>query len=325
MPFAWLYSYLLVGLLLISYKRPNKALMKTEQLIVQYLYSNKKVTLQDMGVFSIASEIHIPEDSDKDIVLPADSIQFVYDPKAPVDDGLVAYIMEATRKIKPLAYSDLESFIILNKQFLNIGKPLVFEGMGTLQKTQIGHYSFTQAATSHVITEEMPKLITEKLKEKVTFATPQKEKNTGNNKVALWVILGIFILAAALSAIYFINKNNNETGVVNDASSSTVDTLPANNTVDTPLSAAPKPIAAVAQNLNDSNNFYIVIKEFSDFATADRSFKKLTSYGNKVILTTKDSVTYKMRIGFVKPLADTLRVKDSLAKFFQAKAYVEMP
>lgn len=299
--------------------------MKTEQLIVQYLYINKKVTLQDIGVFSITSDIHIPEDSDKDIVLPADSIQFVYDPKAPVDDGLVAYIMEATRKIKPLAYSDLESFIILNKQFLNIGKPLVFEGMGTLQKTQIGDYSFTQAATSHVINEEMPKLITEKLKEKVTFATPQKEKNTGNGKIVLWVVLGVFILAAALSAMYFISKNKNESTVVSDTAINTVDTLPVNNTADTTVKVSATPLVTTPQNLNDTNSFYIVIKEFSDFATADKSFKKLTSYGNKVMLTTKDSINYKLRMGFTKPLADTLRVKDSLAKFFQARAYVEMP
>ncbi|MCY7290870.1 MAG: hypothetical protein LH615_01700 [Ferruginibacter sp.] len=298
--------------------------MKTEQLIVQYLYSNKKVTLQDMGVFSIATDIHIPEDSDKDIVLPVDTIKFVYDPKAPVDDGLVAYIMETTRKIKPLAYSDLESFIILNKQFLNIGKPLVFEGMGTLQKTQVGDYSFTQAATSHVINEEMPKLITEKIKEKVTFATPQKEKNTGNNKTALWVLLGVIVLGLALTAAYFMN-NNKDAAVVNDTTSETVDTLPAKQTADTTTLIANKPTVTVAQNVNDSNSFYIVIKEFSDLATADKSLKKLTSYGNKLMLTTKDSITYKMRMAFMKPITDTLRVKDSLSKFFQEKAYVELP
>ena len=299
--------------------------MKTEQLIVQYLYSNKKVTLQEMGVFTITSDIHIPEDSDKDIVLPVDAIQFVYDPKAPVDDGLVAFIMESTRKIKPLAYSDLESFIILNKQFLNIGKPLVFEGLGTLQKTQVGHYSFTQAATSHVINEEMPKLITEKLKEKVTFATPQKEKNTGNNKTALWVLLGVIVLGAALATIYFMNKNKKEIGNVNETVSNIVDTLPEKNTADTTAAVVNKPAVIVPNNLNDSNSFYIVIKEFSDLATAQKSFKKLTSYGNKLVLTTKDSSTYKMRMPFIKPLTDTLRVKDSLAKFFQAKTYVELP
>lgn len=299
--------------------------MKTEQLIVQYLYSKKQVSLQDIGVFTITSDIHIPEDSDKDIVLPADSIQFAYDPKAPVDDGLVAYIMECTRKIKPLAYSDLESFIILNKQFLNIGKPLVFEGLGTLQKTQIGHYSFTQAATSHVINEEMPKLITEKLKEKVTFATPQKEKNTGNNKTALFVLLGVVILGALLATVYFMNKNKKEVTAVNDLSTAIIDTLPAPKTTDTTTVIANKPAVVVPKNINDSNSFYVVIKEFSDLAAAEKSFKKLTSYGNKFVLTTNDSVTYKLRMPFMKPITDTLRVKDSLSKFFQAKAYVELP
>ena len=299
--------------------------MKTEQLIVQYLYSNKKVTLQDIGVFNITSEINIPEDSDKDIVLPANSIQFVYDPKAPVDDGLVAYIMESTRKIKPLAYSDLESFIILNKQFLNIGKPLVFEGLGTLQKTQIGDYSFTQAATSHVINEEMPKLITEKLKEKVTFATPQKEKSTGNSKLILWVLLGIIFLGAALATVYFINKNKKDTAVENNLVTNTVDTLPTKTTVDTTALISNNAPVVTQPNVNDSNIFYIVIKEFTDLATAEKSFKKFISYGNKLVLTTKDSVTYKMRMPFMKPLTDTLRVKDSLSKFFQAKAYVELP
>jgi uncharacterized protein (UPF0333 family) len=297
--------------------------MKTEQLIVQYLYSNKKVTLQDIGVFNITSEIHIPEDSDKDIVLPADTIQFAYDPKAPVDDGLVAFIMESTRKIKPLAYSDLESFIILNKQFLNIGKPLVFEGIGTLQKTQAGDYAFTQATSSHVTTEEMPKLITEKIKEKVSFATPQKEKNTGNNKVALWGLLGLFILIIAVAAFFILNKNDSSSATVM-AENTAVDTLPAGK-IDTVVNPTPdtKPLATAP--LTDSNTFYIVIKEFTNFALADKSLKKLTSYGNNVVLTTKDSLNYKLRMPFMKPITDTLRVKDSLSKFFQAKAYVELP
>lgn len=297
--------------------------MKTEQLIVQYLYSNKKVTLQDIGVFNITSEIHIPEDSDKDIVLPADTIQFVYDPKAPVDDGLVAFIMECTRKIKPLAYSDLESFIILNKQFLNIGKPLVFEGLGTLQKTQAGDYAFTQATSSHVTTEEMPKLITEKIKEKVSFATPQKEKNTGSNKSVKWGLAALVIGIIAVTAFFLLNKNAPvSTGVISE--NTVVDTLPVGN-VDTVVNTTPVTTPIATAPATDSNTFYIVIKEFTNFALAAKSFKKLTSYGNNVVLTTKDSVTYKVRMPFIKPITDTLRVKDSIAKFFQAKAYVELP
>ena len=297
--------------------------MKTEQLIVQYLYSNKKVTLQDIGVFNIATEINIPEDSDKDIVLPADAIQFVYDPKAPVDDGLVAFIMESTRKIKPLAYSDLESFIILNKQFLNIGKPLVFEGMGTLQKTQVGDYAFTQAATSHVTTEEMPKLITEKQKEKISFATPPKEKNTTGNKNLVWIILALVIILGSAIAIFFYNKDSKVENITATIENAPVDTLP--NLNKDSIANKVTPIPTPQSVVNDSNTFYIVIKEYSDLATANKSLKRFVSFGNNVMLATKDSVTFKLRMPFIKSISDTLRVKDSLSKFFQVKAYVELP
>ncbi len=297
--------------------------MKTEQLIVQYLYSNKKVTLQDIGEFNIASEINIPEDSDKDIVLPVDAIRFVYDPKAPVDDGLVTFIMESTRKIRPLAFSDLESFIILNKQFLNIGKPLVFEGMGTLQKTQGGDYSFTQAATSHVTTEEMPKLITEKQKETISFATPQREKNSTGNKNLVWVILAVIIVLGAAAAAYFFNKNTHEEKVQAASENSVVDTLPVTKK-DSPLGQN-KVVATAPTAVKDSNTFYVVIREFTDSVAAQKSLKRYLSFGNHVSLSTQDSLHYKLRMPFKKSMSDTLQMKDSLSKFFNGKTYIELP
>ncbi len=298
--------------------------MKTEQLIVQYLYRNKKVILQDIGIFNIAAEINIPEESEKDIVLPVDAIQFVYDPKAPVDDGLVAFIMESTRKIKPLAYSDLESFIILNKQFLNIGKPLIFEGMGTLQKTQVGDYAFTQATTSHVTTEEKPKLITEKEKEKISFATPQKETGNGSNKIILWILLGIVIITTVAGGLYFYNRTI-PLSTQTPAENSVIDTLPQIKSDTSFVVKNAVNNSNMAKPFSDSNTFYIVIKEFTNFVSADKSFKKLTDYGNNLVLTTKDSVNFKLRMPFIKSLTDTLRIKDSLSKFFHTKAYVELP
>jgi hypothetical protein len=308
--------------------------MKMEQLIVQYLYSNKKVTLQDVGTFTISSDIHIPIDNEKDTILPENAIEFKYDPKAGVDEGLIDYIVANSRKIKPLATSDLESFISLNKQFLNIGKPLVMEGLGTLHKTQIGDYSFTQAGTSHVMIQDTPKIVTEKIIEKVTFATPPKEKSGGINKMAIIAVLGFIVLGAiALLAYYFINKNNADASngnaeISTQAKDTTTNSANTNiTTIDT--SAAKKikdSLAAIRPiNTSDTNSFYIVIKEFTDLALAQKRYTVLTNYGNKLVLTTKDSVTYKLRMPFKKPLTDTLRVKDSVGIFFQAKTYVELP
>jgi hypothetical protein len=78
-------------------------------------------------------------------------------------------------------------------------------------------------------------------------------------------------------------------------------------------------------NTTDTNTFYIVIKEFNNLALAQKRYSVLTNYGNKLVLTTKDSVTYKLKMPFQKPLSDTLRVKDSIGIFFQARTYVELP
>ena len=305
-----------------------------EQLIVQYLYSNKKVTLQDVGSFIISSDINIPVDSEKDTVLPENAIEFTYDPKAGVDEGLIEYIVANSRKIKPLATSDLESFVSLNKQFLNIGKPLVMEGLGTLHKTQIGDYAFTQASTSHVMLQDAPKVVTEKIIEKVSFATPPKEKGGGVNKKAIVAVLGFVVLGAlGLLAYYFINKKNNDTVSENIETSAiandTTNNAATNTTTIADTSTAKKlkdSISAVRPiNTSDTNSFYIVIKEFTDLALAQKRYTVLTNYGNKLVLTTKDSITYKLRMPFKKPLTDTLRVKDSIGIFFQAKTYVELP
>jgi hypothetical protein len=307
--------------------------MKMEQLIVQYLYSNKKLTLQEIGTFIISSDINIPVDSEKDTVLPDNAIEFKYDPKAEVDEGLIDYIVSNSRKIRPLATSDLESFISLNKQFLNIGKPLVIEGLGTLHKTQVGDYAYTQAGTSHVMLQDTPKIVTEKIIEKVSFATPPKEKSGSVNKIVIVGVLGFIVLSAlGLLVYYFITKNdstntNTENNSEVSAPSKDTSTSKQTNITDTSVAKKLKDSLATIRPINttDTNSFYIVIKEFTDLALAQKRYAVLTNYGNKLVLTTKDSVTYKLRMPFQKPLSDTLHVKDSIGIFFQAKAYVELP
>ena len=307
--------------------------MKIEQLIVQYLYQNKKVTLQDIGSFSVSDDITIPTDIEKDTVLPENSIQFNYDPKALQDEGLINFVIENTRKIRPLATSDLESFVMLNKQFLNIGKPLVMEGLGTLQKVNDGSYTFTQSSTSHVVVKDAPKVVTEKLKEKISFATPEKEVGTSKGRWMLLGLLGIVILAGAGTAYYFITKDKSNTndseitsGNVNNNKDSTVKAnSQTNSSVDTIAKVNPVTTTTTIVNTKDSNTFYVVIKEYQDLFMAKKRMDKLVSYGNNLVLTTKDSITFKMRMPFKMPITDTLKIKDSLNMFFQAKTYIELP
>jgi hypothetical protein len=299
--------------------------MKMEQMIVQYLYNNKQVTLQDIGTFTLNNDVVIPQESDKDTVLPENAITFDYNPKATEDAGLIQHIVENSRKIKPLATSDLESFIILNKQFLNIGKPLIIDGLGTLQKTQDGIYAFTQANTSHVIAKENVKVVTEKLNEQVNFASPKKVEDNALNKKIILGLLGFLVIGGlAYLAYFFINKPKD---VVTTTTNEVAQTEATNSGLQADTSLLKKDTTGikVLPKTLDSNSFYIVIKEFNDLATAQKRVAKLASYGNNVAVYTKDSITYKMRMPFRVSILDTLRVKDSLNKFFQAKTYIELP
>ena len=116
--------------------------MKIEQVIVQHLYNNRQVSLQGIGTFKLDNFIPHQTDPDKEPVIPAGSIIFEYNPRATEDVALIDSIVINTKKIKPLATADLDSYLMLGRQFLNIGKPFIIEGLGTLDRTREGELEF---------------------------------------------------------------------------------------------------------------------------------------------------------------------------------------
>jgi hypothetical protein len=302
--------------------------MKIEQLIVQYLYNNKTVTLQDIGSFTISPDVIIPPDNDKQEVLPEGAINFEYDPKAKLDLGLIDFVMQQTRKIRPLATSDLESYSILSKQFLNIGKPMIIEGLGTLLKNQQGAYEFSQAHTSNARLEPLAAQIKEKIDEKISFSSPSKKQPS---KKGFAVLLVIILMALIAGALYYFLKKTDDNGLQKvEAPKDTVVTItPPIVIADTTKkdSILKKPSAAdttkIMRTVNDGYTFKVVIKEYPTKEAAQKAYARLTHYGHTIILSTLDSTHYRLAVPFTSPLSDTLRAKDSLAKFFQAKTIID--
>ncbi len=298
--------------------------MKVEQLMVQYLYQNKKVTLQDVGSFLIAPGFDILPDNDKEVVLPEGAIQFEYNSKAPQDEGLIDFIVQHSRKIKPLATSDLESYSILSRQFLNIGKPLIIEGLGVLQKNQKGTYDFYQG---HAVTSKMeaaPVAMKEKQQEEISFATKPKDVSSGKN----WMMaaLLVFVLCTAGAVVYFMTRDNKELPA-NENNLLLTDTA-AGTLADTTRRSDSLVVAADSVSRRptvstDGFSFKVVLKEYASKTAADKAFAKLTTYGHKLVLTQKDSGIFKISMPFTSPLSDTLRAKDSLKRFFGGKPYIE--
>jgi hypothetical protein len=302
----------------------NSTIVKIEQIIVQYLYTNKEVTLQGIGTFRLNPQVVIPVGNDKDFTMPENAIQFEYNLRATEDEGLINFIVQHTRKIKPLATSDLDSYIALAKQFLNIGKPLVIEGVGTVQKNMLGEYEFAPGIFIPAKMDDSPKELKEKKEEAVSFES--ESRNKGNNNTAIAIILLIIVLIG-LGIYYFIRKKN----------------TPQPEQVVTEQPTAPAPIIdtvkkdTIAKPIIDSNllkpaivtkdsfSFKVVIKEYPDSGAANRAYRRLTSYGHKLILyTTNDSVSFKLAMPFMNPLSDTSHKQDSVKILFGGKPYIEL-
>ncbi len=296
--------------------------MKIEQLLVQHLYNSKELSLQGIGTFHLSDSVVLPAENEKDFVVPAEGITFTYDNKAKEDEALIEFIVQQTRKMKALATADLDSFLILNKQFLNIGKPFRIEGIGTLQKNQAGQFDFTPGQYISPRIEPATKPLKEKFEDDISFKTAPAAPESSNAKKMIVVLAGALLLCAAgFAAWWFLIRKDttpvNSEAVVKADTSKLVSSKPDSIKPDSPATAAPVPVAQPAQG---SPVFKVVFMVTTDKNKAIARKSTLEARGHKVIMYTADSVTYKLAEPFMLPVADTLRVKDSLGKWYYGKS-----
>lgn len=277
--------------------------MKVEQFLARHLYTTKKVSLQYIGSFHLSADINIPFDTDVEVTLPADSIQFEYNDKEPKDDSLIESMVLETKKIKSLIASDLESYSILSKQFLNIGKPLYIKGIGILKKNQAGQYEFTQGPDTGSRIGEAPSQSGVKENSDIDFSSPAK-----NNKRIQWVPLIFIVSTVFVLAFFYYRYNQQQEKLIPVA-----DTLSTPPIKDTLNATTPDSISAI--NRKDTAQFTIVLKEYQDQVAANASYKKLSNFGH-VLMLSKDSTHYNITMSFKNPLSDTTRIIDSLTKIF---------
>jgi hypothetical protein len=292
--------------------------VKIEQLLVQHLYTNKNVTIQGIGTIHLNPSVVLPTEGDKDYQMPENAFSFEFNLKATEDDALIQFIVQQTRKIKPLASSDLESYSLLAKQFLNIGKPFVIEGVGTIFKSQTGAYEFNSGNLVTPKIEDAPKPLNEKTEEPIYPG--EIERTTNNKRIWISILLVIIVSGGGLGLYYIYNKPiAAPTQVVTIDSSTLINDEAAADSSIQPV--APKP-AADSSIIQDSFTFRVVIKEYKLKKNAEASFKNLTMAGHRLEFVETDSTHYKLVMPFTRPLTDTSYVKDSLQKFFLGNPYL---
>ena len=209
--------------------------MKIDSLLGLYLYQHKKLNLPGIGTFEADQSTIVPEDNDKHHT-PVQGITFKQHSNPEPDDSLIDFIKTHTGKMKPLAVSDLESYLMLVKQFLNIGKPFYIEGIGTLQKITDGTLQFTPGDYSSARLETPESSNAGRRK-----AADENKKNDagesrGTGRKAMILLATVATLAVIGWGGYYFYKMN--------AANDNQETLPANSVTpmpvpDTSHSAAP--------------------------------------------------------------------------------------
>ena len=306
-------------------------IVKIEQVIVLHLINNKQVTLQGIGTFRLDLSVSLPSESDKDFVIPENAVSFEYNPRATEDEALIDLIVQHTTKIKPLASSDLDSFLMLGRQFLNIGKPFKLDRLGTLDKAQTGELFFIpgQFTTPKI---EAPKALKENENEESSGLFNDYNKEPDNSgKKTLAIIVTLVVLGLIGWAIYHFmfskTSDENEKPVSEQLNSVTDTSMVTGSSSDSSALKKDSIISSPASdtfNLGNDLTFKIIFKETKNKTEAFTTMNKLNSWGHHVIMYTGDSVNYKLAEIFKLPLSDTTRVKDSLEKFYGNPVFVEV-
>lgn len=296
---------------------------KFDTLIASFLYTNKTVDIEGLGTFSVDENFVLPPDTEKTTFFPLEGIQFNYDPKIPTSPALLDYLVQQTGKIRSLITSDFVSYIAEIRQFVNIGKPWVIEGIGTLQKNKEGRFELVPG---------------EALSERINVHyVEENAENAEPVKRNRWIVGLLFTIAVVavvaglgfgIYALFFQGKGSH-------SAEQATTTAPA---VDTQVVAVPKDtifkkpdsLNAPAPAAADSSfNYKAYIettkwKERVEKRTAQLSQYGIKSYYDSMII--RDTLRYRMYVYQRIFPADSLRLvhaRDSLSSYFGRRVRLE--
>ena len=304
--------------------------MKIPQLLVQYLYTNRKMSLPGLGIFTLDKSVILPDENDRNVHSTPNAVQFQNANIVAADKELISFICEQTGKIKPLAISDLDSYLNLGMEMLNIGKPFYLEGIGTITKNKAGKFDFSPGEYSLIketgsSADHDKKKVYAKDKRQLAENLPVQSR-TGLKVLALISALVI----VGLGGWMMYKKNGTTVSENTPDNSSTVqqqvpvptDTLKQDtlrkDSAKILLADTPHQVAA----LHEGTPYKFIILSTDDKPRALRRYNQLIGFNLKAHYYHVDS-TYKVFFQFPALARDTTHIKDSLRKEYAAVVTIE--
>jgi hypothetical protein len=310
--------------------------LKFDTLLAQFLYQNKKLALPGIGTFTLDGSSVLMDENAK-IKAPLEGISFTTSSPALPDTALIDFIRTHTGKMKSLAEADLDSYLTLAQQFINIGKPLYLEGIGTIQRIK-NSFEFIPGTPSMARLEPVADRQMEG-RRRAAFdeeEAAQREKG-GSSARKILLLLGIAgtLALIAWGGYYMYSKSNNNTETAtenikiipetdttqNQLSNVVQDTLSGINPVsdsllkkDSLAPSTPPPVPAAVAALATGNYKFVI--ETAGKERAMSRYATLKRDGSAVTMETKDSITFKLFFILPATAMDTTRLKDSLNSYF---------
>lgn len=288
--------------------------MKISPLLAQFLITNKQLNLAGLGRFILDN---------------AGGITFEHDAYVKEDSELISFIAESTGKMKSLVASDLESNLELARQFLNIGKPYLFEGIGTLSKNKFGAFEFVQNNSAQeksretiIEGRERTPASENSFTDYEEMFSPKKSKTPASKRIVTWLIAisGLSLAVFGGYLVYTKSKNSQQPLVKKEEIKPII---PAPDTVmkikDT-SSIATKPVDS-----SISGMYRFVIEK----AARQRAFSRYRHLRENLIdvkMDTKDSILFNLYFLLPATPADTTKKRDSLQRLYstRSKTVVEL-
>jgi hypothetical protein len=291
--------------------------VKLAPLLASYLYINKRLELPGLGVFVLDPTIVTETEAKAGKPVNIEGISFESKPSIKESPDLVQFIATRTGKLKALAAADLDSHLELTQQFLNIGKPFLFEGIGNLVKLHTGKFVFTSGqVVPELMSEYSPREINSTTTTEDSFGD-YKEIFYPKKTKARWVkpIPFLLLLCGVGLAIwggYTVYKKSSKPEVIAEPEPEKVIVAP-------PVEDS----AAIAARLAAANQRKVVLEEaYSKWAFY--RYKKLKKdHQWPVQMETNDSMLYKLYVMMPVNIADTTRLLDSLTRMNGKRVYIE--
>ena len=315
--------------------------MKISDLLSQYLYQTKELVLEGFGVFHLDPSVNVQDTKEPQQVYQG--ITFENNNKVKSTPELIDFLIAHSGKMKPLAISDLDAFLMTGRELLNLGKPLILNGIGTLTGIRQQNLEFTPGPFIPVRLEregqfrERVQTSEDELFSSEELPGSQRPSSASGRRILL-ILAGALVVLLAGWGVYHVafqrkagtgaDTTNQIQPVENDTPAAHKDTTGSTGAVPAlPVDSSRKQVPTQAMQamstVTGPVTFRVLIQSFSDADKAHRRLDSLRKWGHTVVLETQDSTHLSLLMPFSLPLSDTTRVKDSLQDFFGRKVYVQ--